>query len=83
MLRTKRQPERKSRTGRCLCLSAMSTGGPALRIYGKLNRYGEPEDAELQVQDWFLPRSKWAPEPYDEKYRDTLLAYASCFYFGE
>jgi hypothetical protein len=61
----------------------LSTGGPALRLYGKLGRYGEPEDAELQVQDWFLPWTKWAPKPYDETYRDTLLAYASCFYFGE
>jgi hypothetical protein len=25
----------------------LSTGGPALRLYGKLGRYGEPEDAEL------------------------------------
>jgi len=55
----------------------LSTGGPALRIWGKLGKYGEPESAELQMQDWYLP---WTRYPTREA---TLLAFAQCFYFGE
>lgn len=61
----------------------LTTGGPALRIYGTLGAHGEPDDCELQMQEWGTPWTKWAPEPYDEEYCDTLLAYARCFYFGE
>lgn len=61
----------------------LSTGGPALRIYGTLGAYSEPKDCELQMQDWGTRWTKWAPEPHDETFHDTLLAYASCFYFGE
>ncbi len=54
-----------------------TTGGPALRIYGKLNEHCEPESAELQMQDWFLPWTRYdAPE-------ETLLLFAQQFYFGE
>lgn len=56
----------------------LSTGGPALRIYGKMGEYNEPETAELQAQDWFTP---WVRVPDCEE--STLLAYARCFYFGE
>jgi hypothetical protein len=55
----------------------LSTGGPALRIWGKLGQHGEPESAELQMQDWFLP---WTRFPAAEA---TLLQFARCFYFGE
>lgn len=55
----------------------LTTGGPALRIWGKLSQHGEPETAELQHQDWGTPWSRYpAPEA-------TLLAFAQCFYFGE
>jgi hypothetical protein len=60
----------------------LSTGGPALRIWGTLDN-GQPAECELQMQDWFTPWVKWVPEPYDPEYRDTLRAYASCFYFGD
>src|SRR5690606_3875422 len=34
----------------------LSTGGPAVRIVGRLNVWGEPETtAVLQYQDWFAP----------------------------
>lgn len=33
----------------------LSTGGPATRIVGELNEYGEPETARLEYQDWFTP----------------------------
>lgn len=55
----------------------LSTGGPALRIYGKMGQYHEPETAELQAQDWFTP---WVCVPDCDE--EILLAYARCFYFG-
>ena len=55
----------------------LSTGGPALRIYGKLDQYSQPETAELQAQDWFTP---WVRVP--DTAEPMLLAYASVFYFG-
>lgn len=54
----------------------LSTGGPALRIWGKLSQYDEPETAELQMQDWFLP---WTRFPAPE---GLLLRFAQRFYFG-
>jgi hypothetical protein len=55
----------------------LTTGGPALRIYGKLDRWYQPESAALEMQDWFLP---WERFDCDE---ETLVAFASKFYFGE
>jgi len=54
----------------------LSTGGPATRIIGELDR-GEPTKAHLEVQDWFTPWTEYAQA--DE---DVLLAYARVFYFG-
>ncbi len=56
----------------------LSTGGPALRIYGKLGAHDEPESAELQAQDW---GTQWTRVPDCEE--ETLLDYARCFYFGD
>jgi hypothetical protein len=56
----------------------LSTGGPATRIIGKLDRYCEPETARLEAQDWFQP---WTE--YRGADQDVLLAYARCFYYGE
>jgi hypothetical protein len=62
----------------------LTTGGPALRIWGKLDKHGQPGDfPELQMQDWGTPWTTWYPDPWDENYREVLQAYASCFYFGE
>lgn len=55
----------------------LSTGGPALRIYGRLDQYDEPADAELQAQDWGTP---WTRVPDCDP--EVLLTYARCFYFG-
>ena len=55
----------------------LSTGGPALRIYGRLSDHGEPSSAELQHQDWGTP---WTRYPAPEA---ILLAFAQRFYFGE
>lgn len=53
----------------------LSTSGPALRIFGRLSEYCEPESAELQMQDW----GTWTRYPAPEA---TLLEFARCFYFG-
>jgi len=52
----------------------LSTGGPATRIIGDLNRFGEPETATLQAQDWF---TQW--QDYNGDDEETLLRYASRF----
>lgn len=56
----------------------LSTGGPALRIYGRLGKHSEPETAELQWQDW---GTLWTRCTFADQ--DTLLAYARNFYFGD
>ena len=56
----------------------LGTGGPAVRIYGRLGQFNEPEDAIIQVQDWFQP---WTD--YRGGDRDAVLEYARLFYFGE
>lgn len=61
----------------------LSTGGPALRVYGQLGQYGEPESAALQYQDWGTPWTDWYPEEYDSEVARVILAYARCFSFGE
>jgi hypothetical protein len=60
----------------------LCTGGPAVRLIGKLNQYAEPESVRLQVQDWFQPWTDFAPDRRDDD-EDVLLSYALCFYFGE
>ena len=56
----------------------LTTGGPAVQITGELGRYGTPETARLEVQDWFLPWTEYADA--DE---GVLLAYVNCFAIGE
>lgn len=51
-------------------------GGPAVRIFGDLNKHNEPETATLQYQDWF---TGWT-EFFDAD-EDKLLEYARFFYF--
>jgi hypothetical protein len=55
----------------------LTTGGPALRIYGHLDAYSQPHSAELQYQDWGTP---WTRYPSPEA---DLIRFAQCFYFGE
>jgi hypothetical protein len=55
----------------------LSTGGPATRISGELDQYGEPTTARLEAQDWFTP---WTE--YRDANEDVLLEYARVFYFG-
>ena len=51
-------------------------GGPAVRIVGKLDRFGEPESAILEFQDWGIP---WTPVYED----GPLVDYARCWYFDQ
>lgn len=57
----------------------LTTGGPAVRIIGELDGYGNPDHARLQYQDWGTP---WT-ELLDPRDMTTLIAYAQNFYFGE
>lgn len=55
----------------------LTTGGPALRIRGELDR-NEPCRAWLEYQDW---GTGW--QQYFDVEQDTLLEYCRVFYFGE
>lgn len=57
----------------------LCTGGPAVRIMGDLNSFGQPTRAYLQYQDWGTPWTNY----YEPGLGDTLVEYASHFYFGE
>jgi hypothetical protein len=56
----------------------MGTGGPAVRIRGELDEYGQPTRAYLQAQDWYIP---WFDVTVPRA--ETLLEFASTFYYGE
>lgn len=58
----------------------LSTGGPALRIYGRLDQYGQADDfPKLQWQDWGTP---WTDYEIGEE-REALQKFANQFYFGD
>lgn len=60
----------------------LSTGGPALRLYGQLDEYMQPDDwPRLQWQDWGTPWTNCEGITGEE--REALVAFARCFYFGE
>ena len=56
----------------------LTTGGPALRIRGDLDRHGEPRRAWLECQDWFTP---WREVRCCDS--EVLLWFAGLFYYGE
>ena len=56
----------------------LGTGGPACRIYGTLNQYGEPETAEMQWQDWFKP---WERVRLSEDDQKLVMRFARQFWF--
>lgn len=57
----------------------LTSGGPALRLIGELDEYGQPTRAWLEYQDWGTPWTHY----YVEGAGDVLVKFASCFYFGE
>ena len=72
-----RQPRMPNEDGADEYEILLTTDGPALRIWGELDRHCQPSSAELQMQDWLLP---WTRYPAPEA---TLLEFANCFWFGE
>lgn len=58
----------------------LTTGGPAARIIGDLDEYGQPESARFEYQDWFMP---WTEVRLKQEDSAILLRYAQQFYFGE
>lgn len=58
----------------------LTTGGPALRIIGELDEYGQPERPRLQYQDWGTPWTEYIVTGSD---RESLEAWCGCFYFGD
>jgi hypothetical protein len=54
----------------------LCTGGPAVRIVGELDGYGNPETARLEYQDWGTPWTVYTDYDYE------LLEFARMFYFG-
>src|SRR5262245_54352216 len=63
----------------------LTTGGPALRVWGELDGYGGAENAQLQMQDWGVPwREVWPCELNEmDEAREALLWFANLFYLGE
>jgi len=59
----------------------LCTGGPAVRIIGKLNEHGQPETAHLEYQDWFTPWERYGNTTDEED--EALLTYTRQFYYGE
>ena len=55
----------------------MGTGGPAVRIYGRLDQHGRPRSAELQGHDWFTPWER----PTVAQDEEVLLHFAGYFYY--
>lgn len=60
----------------------LSTGGPATRITGTFNEYGEPETARLEYQDWFTPWTAWGQSYGEVGESELLVEFARQFYFG-
>ena len=58
----------------------LCTGGPAVRIIGDLDQYGQPERARIEHQDWGTPWTEYRINAEDE---EVLLTYCRQFYFGE
>ena len=56
----------------------LSTGGPAVRVRGRLNEYSDPVSAWLEYQDGNVP---WTACDAGRD-SDALLAFCHEFYFG-
>lgn len=59
----------------------LTTGGPALRLIGKLDGYGQPDDwPRLEYQDWGTPWTEYIPA---REHREELRKFASVFWYGD
>ena len=61
----------------------LCTGGPAVRIHGDLNEYGEPDRAWLEHQDWGEPWQEFAGDNDQVAARGDLVTYSAQFLYGE
>ena len=68
----------------------LTTGGPALRIIGELDDYGQANNARLEYQDWGTPWTRFSAYQEDgvsiqeaSAAESDVLTFAQCFYFGE
>ncbi len=64
----------------------LTTGGPALRIIGELNEYGEadPDASRMEWQDWGTPWTEYRHETdLTEDWEAAFAWFLGCFYFGE
>jgi hypothetical protein len=59
----------------------LCTGGPAVRIIGELDQYGQPETARIEHQDWFTPWTNYHLHMATDE--EILLTYCRQFYFSE
>lgn len=57
----------------------LSTGGPALRLHGDFNHYGEAADPVLEFQDWGTP---WTEQETDGEEQAALCWFAGLFFFA-
>ena len=57
---------------------ALCVGGPAVRVYGALDAFGEPHNARIEYRDWAASWRAYAAD-VDEQ---VLLDFARQFYFG-
>lgn len=59
----------------------LAYGGPACRIYGFLDNYGNPETAYIQYQEHFASWKNLSPLTDEEQ--KALIAFSSSFHYGE
>lgn len=59
----------------------LSTGGPALRLIGDLDTYGEPEEVRLEMQDWGIAWTEFRDFDHDDYL--AMMTFCRRFYFGE
>ena len=58
----------------------LSTGGPALRVFGELDQFNQPMNIELQKQDWGTP---WTSMVLTDEDRVAIEKFVGEFYFGD
>ena len=58
----------------------LTTGGPAFRIIGDLDRYWNPTGVRAEHQDWGTP---WTKVELDDKEQEAVDWFANLFYYGE
>ena len=58
----------------------LCTGGPAVRIRGDLDEYGQPSRAWMEYQDWGEP---WTQYFLDHDELEALQEYTGFFWYGD